>query len=248
MKGGVVPTRNRPSVKLNINETSSETNEIESKSEPLIHPDIGKPIPTLSNFTHIPKEFQAKTYNVKDLTKEEKQKMFNEIRRQNPHIKSKNLFSKYYYSLRKQYEEIQSKQLQKSKTHLTRGDLHVLLPYFNVNIKPENLNSEEPISSEILKEIKRNSENYARRKIKELYNGYNMNNVNDTNVQALAADIDIMIGQLMNQYELEPLQISAVILARIMRMNMELGEADTFNQLMSTAINDDALSKDVTIQ
>ena len=29
---------------------------------------------------------------------------------------------------------------------------------------------------------------------------------------------------------------------------MELGEADTFNQLMSTAINDDALSKDVTIQ
>lgn len=75
-----------------------------------------------------------------------------------------------------------------------------------------------------------------------------MNTVNNTNVQALAADIDMMIGQLMNQYELEPLQISAVILARIMRMNMELGEADTFNQLMSNAINDDALSKDVTIQ
>ena len=75
-----------------------------------------------------------------------------------------------------------------------------------------------------------------------------MNTVNNTNVQALAADIDVMIGQLMNQYGLEPLQISAVILARIMRMNMELGEADTFNQLMSTAINDDALSKDVTIQ
>ena len=75
-----------------------------------------------------------------------------------------------------------------------------------------------------------------------------MNTVNNTNVQALAADIDVMIGQLMNQYGLEPLQISAVILARIMRMNMELGEADTFNQLMSNAINDDALSKDVTIQ
>ena len=75
-----------------------------------------------------------------------------------------------------------------------------------------------------------------------------MNNVNDTNVQALAADIDIMIGQLMNQYELEPLQISAVILARIMRMNMELGEADTFNQLMSNAINDVVLSPTGTIQ
>jgi len=75
-----------------------------------------------------------------------------------------------------------------------------------------------------------------------------MSTVDNTNVQALAADIDVMIGQLMNQYGLEPLQISAVILARIMRMNMELGEADTFNQLMSTAINDDALSKDVTIQ
>ena len=75
-----------------------------------------------------------------------------------------------------------------------------------------------------------------------------MNNVNDTNVQALAADIDIMIGQLMSQYELEPLQISAVILARIMRMNMELGEADTFNQLMSNAINDVVLSPPDTLQ
>ena len=75
-----------------------------------------------------------------------------------------------------------------------------------------------------------------------------MNTVNNTNVQALAADIDIMIGQLMNQYELEPLQISAVILARIMRMNMELGEADTFNQLMSNAINDVGLSASDTIQ
>lgn len=75
-----------------------------------------------------------------------------------------------------------------------------------------------------------------------------MNTVNNTNVQALAADIDMMIGQLMSQYELEPLQISAVILARIMRMNMELGEADTFNQLMSNAINDVGLSATDTIQ
>ncbi len=75
-----------------------------------------------------------------------------------------------------------------------------------------------------------------------------MNTVNNTNVQALAADIDMIIGQLMNQYELEPLQISAVILARIMRMNMELGEADTFNQLMSNAINDVGLSATDTIQ
>ena len=75
-----------------------------------------------------------------------------------------------------------------------------------------------------------------------------MNTVNNTNVQALAADIDMIIGQLMNQYELEPLQTSAVILARIMRMNMELGEADTFNQLMSNAINDVGLSASDTIQ
>ena len=75
-----------------------------------------------------------------------------------------------------------------------------------------------------------------------------MNTVNNTNVQALAADIDMIIGQLMSQYELEPLQISAVILARIMRMNMELGEADTFNQLMSNAINDVGLSATDTIQ
>jgi hypothetical protein len=72
--------------------------------------------------------------------------------------------------------------------------------------------------------------------------------MNNDNVQALAGDIDLMIGQLMNQYDLEPLQISAVILARIMRMNMELGEADTFNQLMSNAINDAVLSPTDTIQ
>jgi hypothetical protein len=72
--------------------------------------------------------------------------------------------------------------------------------------------------------------------------------MNNDNVQALAGDIDMMINQLMEQYGLEPLQISAVILARIMRMNMELGEADTFNQLMSNAINDSGLSVNGTIQ
>lgn len=75
-----------------------------------------------------------------------------------------------------------------------------------------------------------------------------MNNMNNDIVQALAGDIDMMINQLMEQYGLEPLQISAVILARIMRMNMELGEADTFNQLMSNAINDSGLSVNGTIQ
>lgn len=72
--------------------------------------------------------------------------------------------------------------------------------------------------------------------------------MNSDNVAALAGDIDVMISQLMDQYQLEPLQISAVILARIMRMNMELGEADTFNQLMSNAINDSELSITGTIQ
>ena len=75
-----------------------------------------------------------------------------------------------------------------------------------------------------------------------------VNNMNSDNVQALAGDIDMMINQLMEQYGLEPLQMSAVILARIMRMNMELGEADTFNQLMSNAINDSGLSVNGTIQ
>jgi hypothetical protein len=72
--------------------------------------------------------------------------------------------------------------------------------------------------------------------------------MNNDNIQALAGDIDMMIAQLMEQYGLEPLQISAVILARIMRMNMELGEADTFNQLMSNAINESGLSITGTIQ
>lgn len=75
-----------------------------------------------------------------------------------------------------------------------------------------------------------------------------MSTVDNTNVEALAGEIDMMINQLMEQYELEPLQISAVILARIMRMNMEFGEADTFNQLMSNAINESGLSPTDTIQ
>ena len=66
--------------------------------------------------------------------------------------------------------------------------------------------------------------------------------MNNDNVKALAADIDLMIGQLMTQYQLEPLQISAVILARIMRLNFEMGEADTFNKLMENAIEDGVLN------
>jgi hypothetical protein len=72
--------------------------------------------------------------------------------------------------------------------------------------------------------------------------------MNNDNIQALAGDIDMMIGQLMEQYGLEPLQISAVILARLMRMNVELGESDIFNQLMSNAINESGLSVTGTIQ
>lgn len=72
--------------------------------------------------------------------------------------------------------------------------------------------------------------------------------MNNDNVKALAGDIDLMIGQLMTQYQLEPLQISAVILARIMRLNFEMGEADTFNKLMENAINDSELSITGTIQ
>ena len=62
--------------------------------------------------------------------------------------------------------------------------------------------------------------------------------MNNDNVKALAGDIDLMIGQLRTQYQLDPLQLSAVILARIMRLNFEMGEADTFNKLMENAIED----------
>ena len=72
--------------------------------------------------------------------------------------------------------------------------------------------------------------------------------MNNDNIQALAGDIDMMIAQLMEQYQLESLQISAVILARLMRMNVELGESDIFNQLMSNAINESGLSVTGTIQ
>ena len=72
--------------------------------------------------------------------------------------------------------------------------------------------------------------------------------MNNDNIEALAGDIDMMIAQLMEQYGLEPLQISAVILARLMRMNVELGESDIFNQLMSNAINESGLSVTGTIQ
>jgi len=72
--------------------------------------------------------------------------------------------------------------------------------------------------------------------------------MNNDNIEALAGDIDMMIAQLMEQYQLEPLQISAVILARLMRMNVELGESDIFNQLMSNAINESGLSVTGTIQ
>lgn len=57
-------------------------------------------------------------------------------------------------------------------------------------------------------------------------------------IESLAGDIDLFLNQLIEQYQLQPLEVSAVILARIMRMNMEIGESDTFNRLMQTAMED----------
>ena len=98
-----------------INSKKTQVSNKEPQDKNTTHPDIGKPIPSLSLFAKLPKEFKAKTYGVIDLTQKEKQDKFNKIRKENPSTESKYLLSKFYESLKKEFLERQTKNFAKAK-------------------------------------------------------------------------------------------------------------------------------------
>jgi hypothetical protein len=52
----------------------------------------------------------------------------------------------------------------------------------------------------------------------------------------LVLEIDDVLSKLLVEYEFDPLHLSSIILARLVRMNQEFESHDDFNKIMNAAI------------
>jgi hypothetical protein len=51
----------------------------------------------------------------------------------------------------------------------------------------------------------------------------------------LVLEIDDVLSKMLVEYELDPLHLSSIILARLVRMNQEFESHDEFNKIMGAA-------------
>ena len=58
----------------------------------------------------------------------------------------------------------------------------------------------------------------------------------DDKLIEISLEVDKIIGDLIHKYEMSPLSISAVVLARLVRFNIELQDNDGITKLMQSAI------------
>ena len=58
----------------------------------------------------------------------------------------------------------------------------------------------------------------------------------DDKLIEISLEVDKIIGDLIHKYEMSPLSISAVVLARLVRFNIEMQDNDDFRKLMQSAI------------
>jgi hypothetical protein len=52
----------------------------------------------------------------------------------------------------------------------------------------------------------------------------------------LVLEIDNVLSKMIVEYEYDPLHLSSIILARLVRMNQEFESHDDFNKIMNSAI------------
>ena len=52
----------------------------------------------------------------------------------------------------------------------------------------------------------------------------------------LVLEIDNVLSKMIAEYEYDPLHLSSIILARLVRMNQEFESHDDFNKIMNSAI------------
>lgn len=56
--------------------------------------------------------------------------------------------------------------------------------------------------------------------------------ISDNTIKLLSAEIDDILAVLSNKYQLSPLSISAVVNARLIHANREVGSEDDYFQLL----------------
>jgi len=58
----------------------------------------------------------------------------------------------------------------------------------------------------------------------------------DDYLEELSYEIDDDLVKLMNKYKVSPLSLSSILLARLMRLNMETASLNDFKSIMSLAL------------
>ena len=60
--------------------------------------------------------------------------------------------------------------------------------------------------------------------------------MNNDKLNKLVLEIDNLLSKMIVDYEYDPLHLSSIILARLVRMNQEFESHDDFNKIMNSAI------------
>ena len=60
--------------------------------------------------------------------------------------------------------------------------------------------------------------------------------MSDMDINTLVLKIDDLLSKMLVDHDLDPLNLSSIILARLVRMNQEFESHDDFNKIMNAAI------------
>jgi hypothetical protein len=70
--------------------------------------------------------------------------------------------------------------------------------------------------------------------------------MNDTQLIEISRSVDSYITTLLNKYEITPLSLAAVLLARSMVLNNEAGSTEDFLKLLSSISQDPPMQRNET--
>ena len=70
--------------------------------------------------------------------------------------------------------------------------------------------------------------------------------MNDTQLIEISRGVDSYITTLLNKYEITPLSLAAVLLARAMVLNKEAGSTEDFLKLLSSISQDPPMQRNET--
>lgn len=72
--------------------------------------------------------------------------------------------------------------------------------------------------------------------------------MNDQQLITITREVDVTVENLCKLYEISPLSLTAVFLARLKLFNDSIGSSDDFNKLLTTVVETKTKSQEYTIQ